>query len=203
MNDNLIYAVQLSDVSYKEIQLTATSGTITLDYSAAMYQAIPSASGNISLAFSNWPTTGTVGSLNFAIVVSNTAYTLTLPASVSVGITRIDGASPATAGVTNEITFAAVGTYVYKFESADGGTTISIENTIRPSNTYSAPVVITNATTSTSTTTGALTVAGGAGIAGGGGADTPGGGRRRESAWRATAFSGRAAAHAQPAAGLG
>lgn len=134
MNDGLIYAVQLSDVSWKEVQQTATSGSITLDYSAANYQAIPSVTGNISLGFSNWPADGTVGSLNFAIVVTNTAYTLTLPATVGVGLPAINGISPGTAGVSNTITFSATGTYVYQFETADGGTTISIENTIRPSN---------------------------------------------------------------------
>ena len=59
MNDNIIYAVQLNDVSWVVLAQTATSGSITLDYSASNYQSIPSATGNITLAFSNWPTSGT------------------------------------------------------------------------------------------------------------------------------------------------
>ena len=133
MNDNLIYAVKLNDVSWVEVQQVATSGTITLDYSAANYQAIPSATGNISLAFSNWPAAGTVGSMKLAIVVTNVSYTLTLPAAVSVGIKVIEGISPGTPGVSNTITFPATGTYVYEFETADGGTTVSVEQTISPS----------------------------------------------------------------------
>lgn len=133
MNDNLIYAVKLNDVSWTEIQQVATTGTITLDYSAANYQAVPSATGNISLAFSNWPAAGSVGRLSFAIVVTNVAYTLTLPSTVSVGLPIIDGISPGTPGVSNTITFPATGTYVYVFESADGGNTISIQQTITPS----------------------------------------------------------------------
>lgn len=164
MNDTLLYAVQLSDVSYKEIQLTATSGTVTLDYEAAMYQAMPSVSGNVSLAFTNWPTSGQVGAMRFAIVVSNTAYTLTLPASVSVGLTTIDGISPGTPGVTNTITFAAVGVYIFEFLTSNAGAAISIQAMIRPSTTYSNVIDITNTTPSTSTTTGALIVAGGVGI---------------------------------------
>ena len=140
MNDGLIYAVQLSDVSWKEVQQTATSGSITLDYSAGNYQAIPSAAGAIVLGFSNWPAAGTVGSLNFAIVVSNTAYTLTLPAAVSVGLSNIDGISPGSIGVSNTITFAATGTYIFKFETADAGSTISIESTIRPTNKVTGSV---------------------------------------------------------------
>jgi hypothetical protein len=132
MNDGLIYAVQLSDVSYKEVQQTATSGAVTIDYSAANYQAFPSITGSLSLGFSNWPAAGTVGSLNLAFVVTNVAYTVTLPAAVSVGLPNIDGLAPATPGSSNVITFAAVGTYVYRLETADAGSTISIESTIRP-----------------------------------------------------------------------
>ena len=40
MADNLIYAVKLNDVSYTYFAQTATSGTITLDYSASQYQTI-------------------------------------------------------------------------------------------------------------------------------------------------------------------
>jgi hypothetical protein len=87
-----------------------------------------------------------------------------LPIAVKVGIATIDGLSPGTPGVSNTITFASVGTYVYEFETADGGNTISINNTIRPSNTYSNVIDITNTTPSTSTSTGALVVAGGVGL---------------------------------------
>jgi hypothetical protein len=131
-----------------------------------MYQAIPSQTGSVSLSFTNWPASGTVGVLRFAIVVTNIAHTLTLPAAVSVGITIIDGISPGTAGVSNTITFAAVGTYVYEFTTANGGATIGIEALIRPTATYSNPINITNSTASTSTTTGALIVSGGAGVGG-------------------------------------
>lgn len=164
MNDNLLYAVQLSDVSYKEVVQVATAGTITLDYSAGMYQAVPNVTGNLSLAFANWPAAGSVGKLSFAIVVANVGYTLTLPIAVKVGITTVDGLSPGTPGVSNVITFASAGTYIYEFETADGGNTISINNTIRPSNTYSNVIDITNTTPSTSTSTGALIVAGGVGL---------------------------------------
>ena len=52
MNDNLIYAVQLSDVSYKLVTFAASSGSVTLDYSAANFYTMPSQTGNVSLAFS-------------------------------------------------------------------------------------------------------------------------------------------------------
>jgi hypothetical protein len=126
MNDNLIYAVQLSDVSYKLVTFAASSGSVTLDYAAANFYTMPSQTGNVSLAFSNWPTAGTVGVLRFRIVVSNTAYTLTLPAAVSLGVNGLQGYA------SSVITFGATGTYDFEFSTNDGGTTISVIDLTRP-----------------------------------------------------------------------
>lgn len=164
MNGGVISDVKLQDVSYTELRQNATAGTVVLDYSAANYQAFPSITGNLSLGFTNWPVSGSVGTLSVAFVVTNTAYTLTLPAAVSIGIATIDGLSPGTPGISNTITFAAAGVYVYVFESADGGANISIQATVRPSNTYSNIIDITNTTPSTTYQNGALVVAGGAGF---------------------------------------
>lgn len=126
MNDNLIYAVQLSDVSWQLVTLTATSGTVTLDYSAGNWYTMPSQTGNTSLAFSNWPISGTAGTLRFRIVVSNTSYTLTLPAAVTLGIAGVQGIS------SNVITFASTGTYDFEFSTIDGGTTVTVIDLTRP-----------------------------------------------------------------------
>lgn len=126
MNDNLIYAVQLSDVSWKLVTLTATSGSISLDYSAANWYTMPSQTGSASLAFSNWPTAGTAGTLRFRIVVSNISYTLTLPAAVSLGLNGLQGVS------SNVITFTATGTYDFEFSTIDGGTTVTVIDLSRP-----------------------------------------------------------------------
>jgi hypothetical protein len=125
MNDGLIYAVQLNDVSYVYLQNTVTSGTVTLDYSASQYQYV-STSGSVSLAFSNWPATGSAGVMRLIINVTNTAYTLTLPAAVSVGTAGIQGYS------SNVITFSTTGTYTFEISSTDGGTTITIADLSRP-----------------------------------------------------------------------
>ena len=159
MSDGLIYAVQLNDVSYVYLQNTVTSGTVTLDYSASQYQYV-STSGSVSLAFSNWPATGSAGVMRLILNVTNTAYTLTLPAAVSVGTTGIQGYS---GGV---ITFGATGTYTFEFSTTDGGTTITIFDLNRPLNYFTNTVNIAATTSSTSTTTGALIVAGGVGISG-------------------------------------
>ena len=125
MADNLIYAVKLQDVSYTYVQNTATSGSIAIDYSAGQYQYI-STTGSISLNFSNFPVSGNQGIIQIAVNVTNTAYTLTLPAAVSLGITGLQGYA------SNVITFAATGTYQFEFSTVDGGTTITIYDLNRP-----------------------------------------------------------------------
>jgi hypothetical protein len=125
MADNLIYAVKLNDTSYTYVQQTATAGAIAIDYSAAQYQLI-APTGNVSLSFSNWPSSGSEGVMYIDFVVTNTAYTVTLPAAVSVGTTGIQGYA------SNVITFGATGTYRFGFSSVDSGTTIAIYDLNRP-----------------------------------------------------------------------
>jgi len=125
MADNLIYAAAIRDFSAVAVQLTATSGTITVDYSAGHYQAI-STTGSISLNFTNFPAAGSAGMIRLRISITNTAYTLTLPAAVSLGTTGVQGYA------ANVITFAATGTYEFGFSTTDSGTTITIFDLNRP-----------------------------------------------------------------------
>ena len=159
MADNLIYAADIREFSAVAVPLTATSGSITVDYSAGHYQTI-STTGSISLSFTNFPPSGSAGIIRLSIAITNTAYTLTLPAAVSLGTTGIQGYS------ANVITFVATGTYQFEFSTVDSGTTITIFDLNRPLTNYTNTVNITATTPSTSTTTGALIVAGGVGIAG-------------------------------------
>jgi hypothetical protein len=125
MNDGLLYAVKLQDMSYTYIPLTATSGSIDIDYSAAPFQQI-NTTGSVSLGFSNWPASGSAGTVRVGINITNTAYTVTLPGAVSVGITGLQGYA------SNVITFAATGTYQFEFSTVDSGTTITVYDLNRP-----------------------------------------------------------------------
>lgn len=125
LNDNLIYAVKLQDVSYTYVPITTTSGSVTVDFSAGQYQYV-STTGSISIGFSNWPAAGTAGMVQLAVNITNTAHTLTLPVAVSLGTAGIQGIS------SNVITFAATGTYQFAFSSSDGGTTITVYDLNRP-----------------------------------------------------------------------
>jgi hypothetical protein len=140
MGDQLIYAALIQDFSATAVAITATSGSIAVDYSAGHYQTIVP-TGSISLSFSNFPRSGTAGLMRLRLIISNTAYTVTLPSAVSVGTTGIQGYS------ANTITFAATGTYEFDFETVDAGTTITIFDLNRPLNYYTNSVtVVGNAT---------------------------------------------------------
>jgi hypothetical protein len=161
MGNNLIYNARIQGFSGTLIQIANTSGTITVDCSAGPVQTI-AMGGNISISFTTatWPAAGSVGIIRLIITVDQAGRTMTLPATVSLGTTGIQGYS------ANVITFAAAGTYEFGFLTYDQGLTITLFDYNRPLSYYTNPVTIAANTVSTSSTTGALTVTGGAGIGG-------------------------------------
>jgi hypothetical protein len=92
---------------------------VTIDYTSGHYQTVTT-SGSISLAFTNFPAAGNFGIVRVQVTVTSIAYTLTLPAAVSVGTSNLQGYS------SNVITFNQAGTYTYDFTTSNGGTTISV-----------------------------------------------------------------------------
>ena len=137
MNNNTIYAVNLNDVSTTRIAATATSGTVTLNYASGQYQTVAPSTGSITLDFTNFPASGYFGILRVAIIVSNTNFTVTLPAAVTLGTTGLQGYS---GGV---ITFNSTGTFVFDFSTADGGSTITINDVTRANNVLTNPLFLT------------------------------------------------------------
>lgn len=119
MNDALLVGAQLQDFSEVKTALSTTSGSVTINYSTAPYQTI-STTGSISLAFTNFPPTGQYGYIKLQINITDIAHTLTLPASVTLGTSGIQGYS---AGV---ITFSSTGYYEFAFGTYDAGTTVTI-----------------------------------------------------------------------------
>jgi hypothetical protein len=109
----------ISDFSAEAAILGTLTGTVTINYTAGHYQTVTTGA-SISLAFTNFPAAGNFGIVRVQITVSNIAYTVTLPAAVSVGTSNLQGYS------SSVITFNRVGTYTYDFTTSDGGTTISV-----------------------------------------------------------------------------
>ena len=109
----------ISDFSAIAAILGTTSGSVTIDYTSGHYQTVTT-SGSISLAFTNFPAAGSFGLVRVQVTITSIAYTLTLPAAVSVGTSNLQGYS------SNVITFNQAGTYTYDFTTSNGGTTISV-----------------------------------------------------------------------------
>lgn len=125
MNDALIYAAKIQDFSATKVAISTTTGTVTVNYASGHYQTVTTA-GNITLAFQNFPASGSYGLMKIQFNITNTAHTLTLPAAVSLGLVGIQGISPGTPGVSNTITFSATGKYEFAFGTDDGGSTITV-----------------------------------------------------------------------------
>ena len=144
MNAGNIYNVNLNDVSTTAVGLTGTSGAIAINYSTGQYQTIASTTGSVSLSFNSWPATGFYGSVRLAIYISNTGYTLSLPAAVTQGTTGIQGYSAGT------ITFAtAPAWYVFDFSTSDNGTNICITDLSRPLTAFPSATITAGAISTT------------------------------------------------------
>jgi hypothetical protein len=124
MNGSPLYNFEASQVSGTLVPLGTTSGSVTLDWSAGSYQTLTTG-GSVTLGFSNFPASGVSASIVLRITVSSTAYTLTLPAAVSIGTANLQGYA------SNVITFSTAGTYIFEFTTVNGGAAVSIVDLIR------------------------------------------------------------------------
>lgn len=126
MNEQLIYNAQIRDFSATRVAVTATSGSIAIDYAQGHYQTI-NTTGSISLSFTNWPSSGLYAWVRLQINVTNTAYTVTLPSAVTRGISNLQGYNSS----TRAITFGQVGYYVFEFTTSTGNGAITVEDLSR------------------------------------------------------------------------
>jgi hypothetical protein len=128
MNGSPLSNALLSDMSEAQVQLGTVSGSVSINYALASYQTL-TASAPVTLGFTNWPTAGTVGTVDVQVTITNVSQTLALPTNVGAGSSAISASTITGLNLgTNTITFAATGTYVYEFWSSDGGTTVYIND---------------------------------------------------------------------------
>jgi hypothetical protein len=123
MGGSLLYNYQSNQATQTLVAQTTTTGTVTLNYQSGSYQTL-TPTGSVTLAFSNLPAASppVAASITLQITVTNTAYTLTLPAAVSIGVANLQGYVAS----TRVITFSTTGTYTFNFSTVNGGTTITI-----------------------------------------------------------------------------
>lgn len=148
MAGTVIRRPQLASWTQTLLDHGAVSGTAVLDFNSANFQKITTATP-VALSFINWPASTGQGALGYGlmrvwIVVTDTAHTVTLPASVSIGIMATAWSSANNDG-TNTITFDAIGDYIFDFSSIDGGTNYQIFDLSRNRATFQDPMIYFNA----------------------------------------------------------
>lgn len=117
---------QLIDAQFLQCSETVNalgtlSGTVTVNFELGSYQTVTT-NNVISLAFTNFPAAGQLGSVTLQITVASTAHTVQLPTAVSVNAQGIQGYNPS----TRIISFAATGVYAFTFSTSNGGSTITV-----------------------------------------------------------------------------
>lgn len=136
MNDALIYAAKIQDFSATSVAITATAGSIAVNYSAGHYQSI-STSGNINISFSSWPVAPAFGYIKLQLVIDAPGRTVTFSGMTTLyGTTGVQGISG------NTITFAATGTYEFAFQTNSGGVTVTMFDLNRPLRLYTNPLLL-------------------------------------------------------------
>ena len=145
--DALMSGAKIKDFSETRYDHGTTSGTVTLNHVEGHYQTVVT-SGNITIAFSNWPAAAALGRIRLEVEVASTAHTMTLPAEVTVGVDGLLGT------VGSVMSFAETGKFIFEFTTEDAGTTIAVNDLTRSRllPVASAPVAVL---TSNSTTTSA------------------------------------------------
>lgn len=136
-----LIGAKIRNFSASSVNIATQSGPITVDYSQGPYQRIAT-TGNASIGFSNFPESGSYGSLQLQLIIDSPGRTVQLSPFVSLGTSGIQGYA------NSVITFAEAGTYQFNFNTSDSGATITLEDLNRPLNRY------TNGLTSVSSTQG-------------------------------------------------
>ena len=129
MADGLIYGARVRDFSEVRADKGTTGGTVTFNHLDGHYQMVQT-SGDITLAFSNWPPAGNLGRIRVAVTIANVSHDVTLPAAVTRGLTGLAGYNPA----DSKITFDRTGTYLLEFTTDDNGATINVQDMSRGRN---------------------------------------------------------------------
>jgi len=116
--DNEVTRAKFKDTSQTIYAHGTSGGAVTLNHANGHYQTITT-NASITLSFTNWPASATLGRIVLDITYGLVAHTITIPTAVIVAdnVTGGDGSS-------DTITITNTGRYLYEFMTPDAGTTI-------------------------------------------------------------------------------
>jgi len=137
----------------------SVSGNIPLDYLNGSYQTI-TLTGSTVLTFNSFSgANGQQTRFRLQVTITDTAHTLTIPASVSINKDTIAGISG------NTIYFQDPGVYIFEFSTNDGGVSFNIVDLTRPRNEIQGNLSIVTAVNNAAQSGITMTVANVAGSA--------------------------------------
>lgn len=116
--DNLVSRAVLKDCAETVYAHGNVTGSITINHENGHYQTATT-TGSITLSFTNFPATATLGRIILDITVASTAHTITIPSAVLVS-GNVSGGD----GSSDTITVPTSGRYLYEFMTPDGGTNV-------------------------------------------------------------------------------
>jgi len=127
LNNSILKGAQLLKTTETINDLGSLSGTVEVSWNDAHFQLVTLTGSITALTLADWPTSGFWTKLRLAVVINNTAHTLTLDSSSTtyLGLSDIQGAS----GYT--ITFPKTGTYVFEFSTYNNGTDVLVQELTR------------------------------------------------------------------------
>jgi len=139
LNNNMNYAIisnpQLQGPTYTTVTIgNVSNATANVVYSAGSYQTL-STTGNVSLNFSGWPASGQYAAARLQLTTTTANANVVMPSAVGAGssytsLTYIKGRVAS----SQVVTIASTGTYVFEFSTADGGSSIFIQDLTRGAN---------------------------------------------------------------------
>ena len=137
MGNALMSNVQLAGQTTTVVPLgSINNGTANIVFGAGSYQTVTT-TGNVSLNFSGWPTSGLYAAARLQVTTTAANATIVVPSSISANTNASYTSLQYIIGRTassNVITISNTGTYVFEFSTADGGANVFIQDLTRGAN---------------------------------------------------------------------
>jgi len=152
LNDSIIGNAALLGARLVSYSFGAVSGAQTISFGSGSYQYMELA-GSVVLTISGFPTlTNRAQSFILQVFVPNVGYTVTWPAAVSIGLSKI-------ANTSGQVTsFTSTGYYEFELTTLNNGTSWLITESTRPTNTIQGNLSFQTVVANTSTTGVSITV---------------------------------------------
>jgi hypothetical protein len=134
ISNDMAYAQLISPQLLKSVEtkndLGTKTGSFTISWADGHFQYYTT-SGNTTLAFSNWPTSGYYTKLKLQITTDAANRTVTFPSGVKTNL----GLSDILNAVGQVVTLPTVGVYLFELTTYDGGDNIAIQQLL-PGNVF-------------------------------------------------------------------